>query len=174
MKNQTKKALILVDLENEWSDKKSDYYVGDLFDLINRANRLIDYCRNQNYKVIFIRHIEKDSDKAFIEGSKNTQLISDLHKQNIDTVVNKYTISSFYNTDLEKELEGIEKIVVSGILTNLCVRSLVSDAYDREFQVTIVEDCCIAFDKETHDFTLQDLKNTRQEIEIIKLTDFIK
>ena len=65
-------------------------------------------------------------------------------------------------------------MAVGGILTNLCVRSLVSDAYDRGFAITIVEDCCTAFDETTHNFTLKDLKTTREEIEIVKLKEFIR
>jgi nicotinamidase-related amidase len=68
----------------------------------------------------------------------------------------------------------MDKIIVAGILTNLCVRSLVPDAYDRNFDVTIINDCCIAFTKEIHEFTLKDLKETRPEIQIEKLDEFIK
>jgi hypothetical protein len=40
--------------------------------------------------------------------------------------------------------------------------------------VTIINDCCIAFTKEIHEFTLKDLKETRPEIQIEKLDEFIK
>lgn len=166
------KALILVDLENEWRDKNSAYYIGDLTDLMANTNHLIDYCRKQDYKIILIRHIDKDG-KAFAEGSNNTELLPELHLEDSDVTITKYAIGSFYKTNLEKELAGIEDIVVSGILTNLCVRSLVSDVYDREFNITIIEDCCVALDEETHKFTLKDLKSTREEIEIKRLDNFI-
>lgn len=168
------KALILVDLENEWRDPKSEYYVGDLKDLIIQSNRLIDCARKQGYKIIFIQHIEKGSTTAFAEGSHNVELFQELNRKKDDVVVTKYTIGSFYKTSLEKELKGIQSIVVSGILTNLCVRSLVQDAYDREFDITVITDCCVAFDKKTHDFTLKDLKSTRPELIFSPLKDFIQ
>ena len=74
---------------------------------------------------------------------------------------------------LEKELKGISGIVICGILTNLCVRSLAQDAYDRDFQIKIIADCCAAFNEETHRFTLKDLKATREEIEILDAKQFI-
>ncbi|PIR58958.1 MAG: hypothetical protein COU69_02780 [Candidatus Pacebacteria bacterium CG10_big_fil_rev_8_21_14_0_10_56_10] len=37
--------------------------------------------------------------------------------------------------------------------SHLCVRSLVQDAYDRDFDIAVIKDCCVAFDQETHDFT---------------------
>ena len=117
--------------------------------------------------------MEKGNTLAFNGKSENTKLMSELHKQSNDTIVTKYTIGSFYKTELEKELKGIKEIVVSGILTNLCVRSLVSDAYDRSFEITIIEDCCVAVNNETHRFTLKDLKTTREEMNIEKSKDFI-
>ncbi len=167
------KALILVDFENEWIDKKSDYYVGDISEVISKTNKLIDFCRKEGYKIIFITHIERDSDSIFAENSNNVKIIKEIHKEDSDLLIKKNKISPFYKTNLEKELKGIDKIVISGILTNLCVRSLAQDAYDRDFKIQIISDCCTAFDKETHDFTLKDLKATREEIEIMNLNDFI-
>ncbi len=168
------KALILVDFENEWADEGSEYYAGNLSDLIRRTNQLIDYCREEGYKVIFIRHVEKNSKDAFAEESNNTKIISDINKEKDDVLITKYKISPFYETSLQDELKDIKEIVVSGILTNLCVRSLVHDAYDRDFKIKIISDCCKAFDEETHKFTLKDLKATRPEVEILSLEEFIK
>jgi len=168
------KALILVDFENEWTDKSSDYFVGDISDLIKKTNKLIDFCRAKGYKIIFTTHIEKGSDSVFAENSKNVEIIKELHKQNSDVLISKNKISPFYKTNLEKELKGIKEIVICGILTNLCVRSLAQDAYDRDFQITIIKDCCVAFDAETHEFTLKDLKATREEIEFLNLNEFTK
>jgi len=168
------KALILVNFEREWVDESSDDYVGDISEVIERTNKLIDSCKGKGYKIIFIRHIEKDSEDSWSENSEGTKLIEELHKEDSDTLITKYKISPFYKTELEKELEGIDGIVVCGILTNLCVRSLIQDAYDRDFGITVIKDCCVASNKETQDFTFNDLKETREEIEFLDAVDFIK
>jgi nicotinamidase-related amidase len=168
------KALILVDFEKEWTDKSSDYFVGDISELIEKTNKLIDFCRKNDYKIIFTTHIEKDSDEAFAENSENVEIIDAINKQDSDVLIKKNKISPFFKTDLDKHLEGIEEIVICGILTNLCVRSLAQDAYDRDFEIKIIKDCCRAFDVETHEFTLKDLKATREEIEFLNLNEFIK
>ena len=170
----TSKALILVDFENEWTDKNSDYFVGDISELIEKTNKLIDYCRKNDYKIIFTTHVEKDSDEAFAPNSKNVEIIDALHKEDSDVLIIKNKISPFYQTDLEKYLEGIDEIVICGILTNLCVRSLAQDAYDRDFKITIIKDCCKAFDNKTQEFTFKDLKATREEIEFLNLNEFIE
>jgi len=170
----TSKALIIVDFEKEWTDKSSDYFVGDVSELIEKTNKLIDFCRKNDYKIIFTTHVEKDSDEAFAPNSENVELIDEINKQDSDVLITKNKISPFYQTNLEKHLEGIDEIVICGILTNLCVRSLAQDAYDRDFKITIIKDCCRAFDVKTHEFTLKDLKATREEIEFLNLNEFIK
>ncbi len=167
-------ALVLVDLENEWLDKDSPYFAKDLKGMIPRVNSLISFCRKRGDKIIFITHIEKGSKTVFAEDSPNTRIISDVNYNSEDVLIKKYKISPFYNTSLEEELKGIKRVVVAGILTNLCVRSMVSDAYDRGFGVVVVKDCCVAFDRKTHDFTLSDLKATREEVEFLNLGDFMK
>jgi len=166
------KALLLVDLENEWLDKKSDYFVGDISMILARTNWLIDICRKRGYKIIFITHIEKGSDSAFAENSRNVELIEGLHKRKDDPLIKKNKISPFYKTTLAKELNGVKEMAVSGILSNLCVRSTIQDAYDRDFNITVVKDCCASFNKKTQDFTFADLKFTRPEIEFVNLKDF--
>jgi len=168
-----KKALILVDLQNEFINKKSGYYLGDLKDLINRTNQLIELCRNQDYKIIFTQHVELNSEIEFKQGSSGVELISSLARHEDDVVIIKNKISPFYKTTLNKELKNISEIVIAGVLTNLCVRSLSQDAYDRDYEIKIIADCCQALDKKTHEFTLQDLKATREDIEIMDLKEFI-
>lgn len=167
------KALILVDFENEWIDEGSDYYVGDISGVLDKTNSVIDHCRNNEYKIIFVRHIEEGSDNAFADNTRNTEIIADLHKEDFDIVITKNKISAFYQTSLEEELKGVEDVVVCGILTNLCVRSLVHDAYDRDYNITVVKDCCVSFDEQIQNFTFKDLKETREEIIFVNADAFI-
>ncbi len=163
------KALLVVDWEKEWIDPESDYYIGnDLSVETERINKLIDWARKRNFKIIFMRHLEREED-AFKEGTKGAELIENLDvSETTDIIINKYKISSFFQTSLNQELEGIGEIYVCGGLINACVRSLACEAYDRDFQVNIVKDCCIAFDQETHDFTLKDITFVRPEIRVVE------
>lgn len=166
------KALIIVDWENEWINPESEYYIGsDLQIETSRVSQLIKKARAKDFKIIFIKHNEKKGD-SFKLNSDSTDFIKGLDLQSTDIIINKYKISPFYQTNLESELEGMEEVFICGILTNLCVRSTVSDLYDRDFKITVIEDCCVAFDKETHEFTLRDLQATRPEIQVIKSDSF--
>jgi len=91
-----------------------------------------------------------------------------------DILIKKNKISPFFKTQLESKLKELkaDKLVVTGILTNLCVRSLVSDAYDRDYEIKVITDTCVAFDEETHNFTIKDLKETREEIHFLTSEEF--
>ena len=167
------KALIIVDFQKEWINEDSNYFVGDISEVIEKTNKLIAFCRKNNYKIIFTMHIEENSNEAFIEGSENVEIIDEINKQDSDILIKKNKISPFFKTSLEQELQGVDEIVVCGILTNLCVRSLIQDAYDRDFEIKVIKDCCVAFDDETQEFTFKDLKATREEIEFLNMDGFI-
>lgn len=169
-----KKALVLIDWQNEWINENSTYCVGNIDDELERLNRLLDFCRRNRYKIIFTRHIEPGSVEAFVEDQENSQIISKIKRQNTDIIVIKHKISSFYETNLDVLLKNFEQVVVAGILTNLCVRSFVADAYDRDFVITVIKDCCVAFDDDIQEFTFEDLKTTREEIKFYNTEEFIK
>jgi nicotinamidase-related amidase len=163
-------ALILIDFQNEWITANSEYYVGDLSELILRTNTLIDFARANGFKIIFTRHVEEEGD-AFT--GHNSELMSAFNIEESDILVVKHRISPFYKTNMETYLEGVDNLFICGILTNLCVRSMVSDAYDRDFNISLITDCCASFDEETHNFTLQDLKNTREEINLVLSSEVV-
>lgn len=167
-----KKALLLIDFEKEWVDENSEYYVGDISKVIQNTNKLIEFCRSNNYKIIFTRHIEKESTNEFALNTESIEIIDELDYKKDDSLISKYRISPFYKTELENELEGIDEIVVCGILTNLCVRSAVQDAYDRDLEIKVIKDCCVSFDEKTQEFTFKDLKATREEVEFLNLDEF--
>ncbi len=168
------KALVLVDFQKEWTDSDSDDFLGDLKQLVKRTNKLIDFCRKNGYKIIFTRHVEKDSADVWSEKSKGTQLLDELHREKQDVVITKHKVSPFYQSRLDEELLGSKKIIVAGILTNMCVRSLIQDAYDRDFEITVIKDCCETYDKKTQEFTFKDLKAMREEIEFLNSSQFVE
>jgi ureidoacrylate peracid hydrolase len=68
----------------------------------------------------------------------------------------------------------VKNVVVCGILTNLCVRSFIQEAYDRDMKITVIKDCCAANTPEKQEFTFADLKDTREEIEFINFEEFVE
>jgi len=164
-------ALVLIDYQTEWRDPESEFYVGDLVDTVAKVNFLIDFCKARGYKVIFTKHVEPDSPDYF---GTNTQIIPELKLSEADVIVVKNKISPFYQTQLDTELAWVKNVVVAGILTNLCVRSFIQEAYDRDMKITVIKDCCAAQSPDKQQYTFDDLHDTREEIEFINFEEFVE
>ena len=169
MKKDT--ALVLIGLQELRREKESDYYLRNMEPLIERAAYLIQYAREMGYKILFIKHQEKEW--AFSPDNALSNTIEDLQPREEDTVISKYKISSFYQTNLEETLQGIKNIVVAGIPTNLCVRMFVEEAYDRGFNLVLIEDICQTYNDKLQDFTLNDLNESRPDLDIVRLDQFL-
>jgi nicotinamidase-related amidase len=65
-----------------------------------------------------------------------------------EPVVVKDVPNAFLGTDLEQRLrsEGIDELVIAGMMTSMCVDATVRAAVDLGFEVTVVGDACAAPD----------------------------
>lgn len=165
-------ALVVIDMQAARIEKNSEYYLGDLNTMIEKINYLIAYAREVGYKIIFIKHHEVEW--PFALDNPLSDFIPELFVEKEDIIINKFKISSFYNTKLENELNGIKNLVVCGVLTNLCVRMFVEEAYDREYRIAILDDLTATFSDELHNATLEDLYATRSDLNILPLDKFVE
>ena len=94
----------------------------------------------------------------FSPGSWGHQLVDALAPA--DFTVEKIAYSAFYMTRLEWVLRkaGIDKLYVSGIVTNGGVTSTVRDAHVREFEIVVLEDGCAAFSEPLHRAAIEGLR----------------
>lgn len=85
---------------------------------------------------------------------------SDTKQSKGDILIPKTSCSIFRSTNIDYVLRnlGIEQIVVTGQLTDICVDSAVRDAADAGYFVTVVHDACAAHSEENHERGLQRMK----------------
>jgi ureidoacrylate peracid hydrolase len=69
-----------------------------------------------------------------------------------EPVVIKHRYSAMHSTELDAILKrhGIRSLLLSGISTDTCVESTGRDAHFMDYYVTLVADCCGAFDESDH------------------------
>jgi nicotinamidase-related amidase len=70
--------------------------------------------------------------------------------QPTDIVVTKRRVSAFSGSDLEVILraQGISHLVLCGIATSGVVLSTLREAADKDYQLTVLSDCCVDLDEE--------------------------
>ena len=166
-----KTAILVIDMVSDFFQK------GRLKDnrsrLCENINHLLDVGRNNHLQIFWIRQVFKaDLSDAFlvmkkrntritIENTEGAQFLKELNKNEIDDEIVKKRYSAFYNTDLEEMLneKEIKQVILCGVNTHACIRTAAIDAYQRDLEVIIAEDCVDSPDEEHHKVSLRYLGN---------------
>lgn len=170
------KALLVVDMVNDFVDQERGKLVVPRADaLVGPMNRLIEAAYENNVKVFYICDSHAPDDREFenwdphaVKGTWGAQLPEELlYDKEKGTIVEKTTISSFYETDLEEKLEeyGIQEIYEVGVVTNICVLMAGAEALLRNNGVKkaiAVKDCVAALPDETGRYDDNDYFFNRQ------------
>ena len=90
-----------------------------------------------------------------------------------DIVVTKRRVSAFSGSDLEVVLraQGISHLVLCGIATSGVVLSTLREAADKDYQLTVLADCCVDGDEEVHRVLLS--KVFPRQAEIVQASEWI-
>ena len=99
-----------------------------------KAALLLEKFRSEGKPVIHVRH-------NFKALSGIHSLVKPLEDEKI---VNKEYPNSFLETDLQEylESEGIESLVVAGMMSHMCVDTTVRACQDYGYEVTLIDDAC--------------------------------
>ena len=163
-------ALMIVDMQHFFLEPNSPTYTIGGPAILPNAKRLLNAFRQADRPVIFTRHVHHPADLdagimgwwwegKCIEGSPESEIVPDLKPLPNEKVVLKHRYSAFYNTDLETVLRclKIQDIVISGVMTNMCVESTARDAYFRDYRVWIPADGTGSINEEMHLASLMNL-----------------
>jgi nicotinamidase-related amidase len=87
-------------------------------------------------------------------------VVDELRPQRGELVVDKYGYGSFHNTLLEDALRAraVEQVVVTGVVTQICVEDTVRQGMQRGFEMVVAEDAVASFDAELHRASLRNLE----------------
>lgn len=97
---------------------------------------------------------------VFVSNSWGTRFMPALAPIGGERSIEKPRVNAFYRTELEELLvsKNISHLIFCGCATDLAVQSAARDAHDRDFNVTVIGDCCVAKSDEVQRSTLEQLK----------------
>jgi len=151
-----KTALLIIDIQN-------DYFPGGKFPLVNaleaakKAYELLQCFREHGGYHIHIQHISKKPDATFfISGDRGTDIHDSVAHFEGEPIVYKHEPNSFMNTNLLELLRGweVERVVITGMMTHMCVDASARAAADLGFKVILAEDACATLDLKYGDTTI--------------------
>ncbi|EQC1489531.1 isochorismatase family cysteine hydrolase [Klebsiella aerogenes] len=93
----------------------------------------------------------------FMADNESTAIHADVAPAENEAVIVKRRVGAFSFTELDMILraQGIETLILTGVTTSGVVLSTVGQAFDLDYRLVVVSDCCADPDHDTHLFLLE-------------------
>lgn len=162
-----KTAVLVIDMQNgfvhpEGSLPANGFGLPDMPAVIAENGAMIAAARAKGLPIIYTRHVYRgdriemprsmqerqgELDRpSLIRGSWDADVVDELRPHGDDYIVDKNRFDAFLYTDLEVVLRGlgVKQLLVSGVVTSVCVESTVRSGYQRDFDIMVAADCTSA------------------------------
>ncbi len=110
---------------------------------LEKINQLEDKFLQEQQPIIYIQHIKNSPNADFFGiGTEGAQLHSKLKNNEHSIVIEKHFPNSFYETQLLESLQKleIEQLVITGMMTHMCVDSTTRAARELGYQPIVIAD----------------------------------
>ena len=143
-----KTALLLIDIQN-------DYFPGGKMQLVEplaaaqKAHELLQCFREHKGHHVHIQHVStRPGATFFLPGERGTDIHDSVAHFEGEPLVQKHYPNSFRETNLLELLKGweVQRVIVTGMMTHMCVDATTRAAADLGFQVIVAEDACATRD----------------------------
>lgn len=145
-----KQALVIIDIQN-------DYFPGGKMELaqpeeaLTIVKQLEKHFAEAHLPIFYIQHLNHRKGASFFEaGTIGAELHAELAVEKDALIIEKHFPNSFYQTDLEAKLRelNVEQLVITGMMTHMCVDSTTRAAAELGFQPILIGDATATRDLE--------------------------
>ena len=163
-----KHALVVIDMLNDFVEATGALTCANAWSIVPKIQEVLAFGRRHGIQVVYIQEAHRLHDADFrvrpvhaVRGTWGSQFISELQPEEAagDYVIQKRRHSGFSYTDFDLFLreEQIDTVVLTGVWTNVCVRSTASDALYHGYNVICLSDGTTSQDDEMHRAGLRDI-----------------
>lgn len=151
-------ALIIVDMQNDYFPA-GKWTLSGIEAAAANALRVLEKFRELQLPIFHVRHEFASAEAPFFvpgsEGARIHDSMLPLDRANEIRVL-KHEVNSFKGTALHDELRsrGIEKLVIVGAMSHMCIDAVARAAADLGYRNTVVEDACATLDLEFNGVTV--------------------
>jgi len=138
----TKRAIIVIDLQNEYWPN-GNLPLENINDAAANAARVIAHGRETGALIVNVRH-EMPGAPVFVPGSDGVEINEAVIPGEGEPVVTKNFPNAFRETGLKQLLEenGIDEVVAVGAMSHMCVDATVRAANDLGYKTVTIHDAC--------------------------------
>jgi nicotinamidase-related amidase len=140
-------ALVVIDAQQEYFAPLGKVVLPDGPAAVKRIARALAWARAEKVSVIHIVHESRKAGAAiFAPGSPALAVHPDAAAVGDEPVYTKHLPGSFTGTPLEETLRkhGVERVIVAGFMTQMCVDTTTRQAAHLGFSVTVLSDATAA------------------------------
>jgi nicotinamidase-related amidase len=137
-------ALVLIDLQNDYFPGGAMELVGSN-DAIAQAKTLLLAFRDRALPVFHVQHIStRPNATFFLPNTTGVDIHSSVRPAVGESITKKHFPSSFRETTLLEYLRAanVTKLVITGMMTHMCVDTTVRAAADLGFTCFLAQDAC--------------------------------
>lgn len=149
-KNMENTALLIIDVQNDYF-KEGNMTLPGAEEAGKKAQQVLEYFRKNNLPVVHIQHIATNEGATFfLPNTKGAEINALVSPKGDEKVIVKHFPNSFRDTDLLEHLKskGIKNLVITGMMTDVCVESTTRAAFDFGFSNIIIGDATATRDRE--------------------------
>jgi nicotinamidase-related amidase len=134
-------ALLVIDFQLEYFEG-GRMPIPDGRAAMAKAKELIAFADAHGMPVFHIQHLGPAGGPLFAQDGETVAFHPDILPAPHHSVVQKTTASSFASTDLHKQLQAqdIRTLIISGLMTHMCVSTAARDARPLGYQVIVAGD----------------------------------
>lgn len=158
-------ALLLIDVINDLAFPEADGMLPQAREMAQRLLALKKRARRAGVPVIYVNDnfgkwksdFRRTIEHCLDRKSKGRDIVKVLRPDDDDYFVLKPKHSGFFSSTLETLLRyvGAERLILTGIAGNFCVLFTANDAYMRDYELLIPEDCCVSNTPQENDGALE-------------------
>lgn len=161
------RALLVIDMLNDFVKPGGTLVVPGAEEKLNLFHKRIAMARERKELVVYVCDSHRPDDPEFsiwpphcVLGSWGAEVVEEIKPQSQDYVVKKRRYSAFYGTDLDLYLREnkVEELILTGLVTNICVMGTAADAASRGYKIEVEKNLVIGLNEEMHQFALRQMK----------------
>lgn len=186
--DQSEAVLLLIDVINDLEFSEGRQLLRHALPMAEKLARLKSRLKGAGIPAIFVNdnfgrwqsNFQAQLAHCLQDGVIGREMVARLIPEEDDYFVLKPKHSAFFSTTLDTLLRylGARKLILTGVATNICVLFTANDAYMRDFELYVPEDCVAANTLKEHRWALGQMKTLLdadiRESSRLRVSDLVK
>ena len=158
-------ALLVLDMQGYFVDPGARALIPSAPDIVQVISRLAGVFETVGAPVVFTRHLDVKGEAGMMERwwgglicreDPLSEIWHELEPEGRE-ILDKSKYDAFLGTGLDGRLRdaGVERLVIAGVMTHLCVETTVRSAFMRDYEVFVTVDATATYNRELFDGSLR-------------------